>query len=90
MGQLSGMNENGNGIVSGVGFNYAGLMTSMSFDSFSETRTYDPTMLQLTHLTTRQSPSNNAVVDMGYSFPAGQNNGRLSQSTDGILGETVN
>ncbi|PWU04124.1 MAG: hypothetical protein C5B51_17445 [Terriglobia bacterium] len=53
-------------------------------------KTYDAAMLQVGHLTTRQSPSNTAVVDMGYSYTAGQNNGRTSQSTDGVVGETVN
>ncbi|PWU10677.1 MAG: hypothetical protein C5B51_03885, partial [Terriglobia bacterium] len=87
MGRLSGMSENGNGIASAA-FNYAGQITSMTMDSFTETRTYDPAMLQLTHLTTRQSPSNTTVVDMAYAYTAGQNNGRISQSTDGVLGET--
>jgi hypothetical protein len=60
----------------------------MTYDSFSETRSYDPVMLQLNHITTRQGAA--TVMDMTDSYTAGQNNGRITSSTDGVLGETVN
>ena len=50
---------------------------------FTESRTYN-NMLQLTHLTV------NGGVDMQYIYSAGHNNGRVTQTIDGALGETVN
>jgi len=63
-------------------------MTSLTYDAFSETRTYDPLRMQLTRIpTTRLGGS---VMDMSYRYTAGQNNGQISQSVDGVSGETVN
>ena len=53
--------------------------------TFNESRSYN-TLMQLTNLTVSGSGS----VNMQYSYTAGQNNGRVSQTTDGVLGETVN
>ena len=50
---------------------------------FTESRTYN-NLLQLTHLTV------NGGVDMQYIYSAGHNNGRVTQTIDGVLGETVN
>jgi RHS repeat-associated protein len=49
---------------------------------FTETRAYN-NMLQLTHLT-------NWGVDMQYIYNTGHNNGRVAQTIDSVLGETVN
>jgi RHS repeat-associated protein len=49
---------------------------------FTETRTYN-NLMQLTQLT-------NGGVNMQYIYPTGQNNGRVSQTIDGVLNETVN
>jgi RHS repeat-associated protein len=60
----------------------------MTYGAFNETRTYDPQMMQLTHITTKNgSPT---VMDMSYGYTAGHNNGRITQSIDGVLNETVN
>jgi YD repeat-containing protein len=91
MGHLSMMTENGNQMAT-AGYNWADQMSSMTYDSFGESRTYDPRMMQLTriqtNLDTYWGPS--PVMDMTYNYTAGQNNGRITSSTDGILGETVN
>ena len=50
---------------------------------FTESRTYN-NLLQLTHLTV------NGGVDMQYIYSTGHNNGRVTQTIDGALGETVN
>jgi RHS repeat-associated protein len=34
--------------------------------------------------------ANPALISMQYVYPAGHNNGRISQSVDGVLGQTVN
>ncbi len=34
--------------------------------------------------------ANPALISMQYVYPAGHNNGRISQSIDGVLGQTVN
>ena len=49
----------------------------------TETFTYN-SLLQLTH---QVVPGG---IDMQYVYSAGANNGRIAQSVDGILGETVN
>jgi hypothetical protein len=55
--------------------------------SFYESRSYD-TLMQLTNLTVGGQAG--AAVNMQYSYMAGYNNGQVSQTTDGVLGETVN
>jgi RHS repeat-associated protein len=87
MGRLSSMASGGTTIAT-ASYNQADEPTALTYDSFSETRAYDPLMLQLTRITTQQSPS--TIMDLSYAYPAGQNNGRISQSTDWVLGETVN
>jgi len=68
--------------VAGAAYSPAGQVTSLSYDGYNETRTYN-SLLQLTRMTVP------GVMDMQYQYTTGQNNGRMSQSTDGILGETV-
>jgi RHS repeat-associated protein len=74
-----------------LGFSYGG---STNFDHYSETRTYNA-MLQLTRATVtgtsfsmQMTPQ--TAMDMQYIYTAGQNNGRIVQSIDGVAGETVN
>ncbi len=60
----------------------------------TETRTYN-SMLQLTHITGNAwnvigVVSSSANVDMQYIYNTGHNNGRVSQTIDNVLGETVN
>jgi len=53
--------------------------------AFYESRSYN-TLMQLTNLTV----SGTGSVNMQYNYTAAQNNGRVSSTTDGVLGETVN
>ena len=75
--------------VGGSGFN--GTITA----SVNETRTYN-NMLQLIHLASGtqsfQSPNTytGGGVDMQYVYNTGHNNGRVAQTIDNVLGETVN
>jgi RHS repeat-associated protein len=48
-----------------------------------QTRTYN-NLGQMIRMT------GSGTIDMQYIYPAGQNNGRISQTTDGVTGETVN
>ena len=82
MGRLSGMTENGTAMASAT-YLPSGQISQMTYDSFTETRTYN-NLMQLT----RQSVP--GVMDMQYVYPATQNNGRIVQSIDGVVGETVN
>jgi RHS repeat-associated protein len=86
MGRLSTMQENGSQVV-GASYNWAGQMWYLGYDNFQETRTYNPQTMQLTRILTTSGQS---VTDMTYNYPAGHNNGRISQLIDGVLGETVN
>ena len=63
-------------------------------DHYSETRTYNQ-MLQLTRMTVMGTSfstlyTSQTAMDMQYMYTAGQNNGRIVQSVDGVAGETVN
>ncbi len=75
--------------VGGSGFN--GTITA----SLNETRTYN-NMLQLTHLVSSAlgyQPPNTYTgggVDIQYVYNTGHNNGRVAQTIDNTLGETVN
>jgi YD repeat-containing protein len=91
MGRLSTMMESGTQVAS-ANYNWADQLTGMTYDTFSEGRTYDPLTLQLTRLVTNQNTywGPTPVMDMTYGYTAGQNNGRITSSTDGTLGETVN
>jgi RHS repeat-associated protein len=63
----------------------------MTWDGYSETRTYN-SLLQLTEIRTMHQPVYNFWVtdmDMQYNFAAGQNNGRIVSATDAVTGETV-
>ena len=74
----------------------AGEMTSASWsdynltNTYSETRTYN-SLLQLTEIKTTgpTAAGTGTVMDMQYTFTAGANNGRITQSTDAVSGETV-
>ena len=74
-----------------LGLSYQGYY---SVDHYSETRTYNP-MLQLTRATVTGTSfstqyTSGTAMDMQYIYTAGQNNGRIVQSVDGVAGETVN
>jgi RHS repeat-associated protein len=78
----------------------AGEMLGLSYqgyygvDHYTETRTYNP-MLQMTRMTVTGTSfstlyTSQTAMDMQYIYTAGQNNGRIVQSIDGVAGETVN
>ena len=87
MGRPTTMQENGTQMAT-VGYNWASQITSMTYDTFSDTRTYEPLTLQLARLTTQKSAS--TILDMSYTYNVGQNNGQIAQSVDHVLNETVN
>jgi RHS repeat-associated protein len=89
MGRPITMTENGNQMAT-ASYNWASQIISMTYDAFSEARTYNPQTLQLTQLTTQQTSPSATVLNMSYVYNVGQNNGQIAQSTDGVLGETVN
>ncbi len=84
---LGGSGHLGTGVYQGTPYDIYG--------ASSETRTYN-SMLQLTHLTgSAQSsgptgPGPGANMDIQYVYNTGHNNGRVTQTIDNILGETVN
>ena len=81
MGRLGGMTENSSPVASAT-YGVAGETLNLTYDGYSETRTYN-SLFQLTRMTV------GGVMDMQYVYPAGQNNGRITQAVDGISGETV-
>jgi len=83
MGRLNSMASSGTTITTAA-YNQADEVTGLTYDSFIETRAYDPQMLQLTRITTKQNPAQTTVMDTGYAYPTGQNNGRISQCGLGV------
>jgi RHS repeat-associated protein len=77
--------QSSSSIVSGVQYGAANQVLSMSYDSGTETRTYN-SMLQLTNITFASILLNQNIT---YTFPSGTNNGKISSQTDSISGETV-
>jgi hypothetical protein len=69
--------------VAGASYGVAGEMLGLTYFGYSESRTYN-NLLQMTRMTAV------GMMDMQYVYQAGQNNGRIVQSIDGIVGETVN
>ena len=64
-------------------YGVAGEMLGLGYFGYSETRTYNA-LLQMTHVTVP------GMMDMQYIYTAGTNNGRITQTVDGVAGETVN
>lgn len=85
MARLSTVSENGGQIASAT-YNVAGQLATLAYDGATESRTYNP-LPQLTRMTTTSGAS--VWMDTQYIFPAGQNNGRVSQTVDNVTGETV-
>jgi RHS repeat-associated protein len=67
-------------IISATTYGPSNQLLTMS-GNVNETRTYN-SMLQLTQLT-------NGSVNINYSYPSTQNNGKISSQTDNISGEQV-
>jgi RHS repeat-associated protein len=88
MGRLSQMNGDSGTTVATAVHGPAGEVTSLTYDGFSETRTYN-SLLQLTRMTAVGGGT--TVMDMQYTFSGTENNGRITLSTDGTVagGETV-
>ena len=63
----------------------AGELTNLSYNGFGEARTYN----NLGQLTRIQTTGPFASMDMQYIFSPTQNNGRITQSIDGVTGEQV-
>ena len=86
MGRLSGITENGNAMAPAT-YTAIGQVSQLTYDNLTESRAYDPVMQLLTRMAAiRQG---DLLMDMQYLNPAGTNNGRISQTIDGVTGETV-
>jgi len=73
--------------VAAATYGVAGEMTGLSYFGFNETRTFN-SLLQMTQQTVSNGMSN--VMDMQYNYTMGANNGRITSSVDGVIGETLN
>ncbi len=72
----------------------SGQIATLAWDGVSESRTYN-NLNQMTRITTNgwvgSGPATyQTIMDMQYIFPSGSNNGQVSQTIDGVTGETVN
>src|SRR6202522_4543601 len=57
-----------------------------NYNQYTETRTYNSLLQIYTMVTTGTGGTS---MNMQYNYTAGQNNGRVSSTTDNVLGETV-
>ena len=73
--------------VASATYNAAGQIATLQYDSFNETRQYN-SIQQLISATV--TGSSGTVMNMQYGYSSTQNNGRIVQSIDGVLNETVN
>ncbi len=72
----------------------SGQIATLAWDGVSESRTYN-NLNQMTRITTNgwvgsRPATYQTIMDMQYIFPSGSNNGQVSQTIDGVTGETVN
>ncbi len=91
MGNQNGMKDSVSNASASATFWPTGQMETLSFSNpnvspgySSQSFTYN-NLWQLTGIS-----ANPALISMQYVYPAGHNNGRISQSIDGVLGQTVN
>ena len=77
----SGLTENNNTVVSNVSYNPANQLLGITYFGATETRGYN-SLNQMTTLT-------QGSATITYTFPAGTNNGKISQQMNSVSGETV-
>ena len=82
MGRPSTMTQNQSFTAAAATYGSAGQLLTLGGETF----TYN-SMLQLTRVTGGMPGSS---IDMQYIYNTGHNNGRVTQTIDGVLGETVN
>ena len=82
MGRLGSMQDTSGDTVTAT-YGVANELLGLTYFGITETRTFN-NMFQLI------SQSVPGAMNLHYNYTAGQNNGRISSSIDGILGETVN
>ncbi len=82
MGRPSTMTQNQSFTAAAATYGSAGQLLTLGGETF----TYN-SMLQLTRVTGGMPGSS---IDMQYIYSTGHNNGRVTQTIDGVLGETVN
>jgi len=74
--------------VASATYNAAGQITNMTYDIFTETRSYN-TLMQLTQETATAYFGTFTAKNMSYAYSSTQNNGRIISSTDGVTCETI-
>ncbi len=84
MGRLGSMLDSSSTTQATATYGVANELTELTYFGIDEQRTYN-NMFQLIR---QLAPG--GVIDMKYIYTAGQNNGRIAQSIDGYMPETVN
>ncbi|MBY0375183.1 MAG: RHS repeat-associated core domain-containing protein, partial [Bryobacteraceae bacterium] len=90
MGRPAKLRQNsltGTELVNNVTYSPAGEVKSLSYDGYTETRTYNQ-RLQMTRLQVGAVPQPN-VLDLEYVFDATQNDGRVKSLKNWVSGEQV-
>lgn len=93
MGHLNGMTDSVTSTTASAYYGTSGAsadeMQYIKYGNVYETFTYN-NLLQLTGTTATPIVGSGTLMSMQYTYPSGSNNGRISQSIDGVLNQTVN
>ncbi len=87
MSRLVGMTDANNGTVATATYDGNSQLSELDWGGFREVRQYNQ-LQQLTRMTTTKPLEGTTLMDMQYIYVAGANNGRVTQTLDGVTGDT--
>jgi RHS repeat-associated protein len=87
MSRLVGMTDGNNATVATAQYDGNSQLSELDWGGLREVRQYNQ-LQQLTRMTTTQPQQGTTWMDMQYIYVAGANNGRVTQTIDGVTGDT--
>ncbi len=87
MSRLVGMTDANNGTVATATYDGNSQLSELDWGGLREVRQYNQ-LQQLTRMTTTKPLEGTTLMDMQYIYVAGANNGRVTQTIDGVTGDT--
>jgi RHS repeat-associated protein len=87
MSRLVGMTDGNNATVATAQYDGNSQLSELDWGGLREVRQYNQ-LQQLTRITTTQPQQGTTWMDMQYIYVAGANNGRVTQTLDGVTGDT--
>jgi RHS repeat-associated protein len=87
MSRLVGMTDANNATVATAQYDQNSQLLELDWGGFREVRQYNQ-LQQMTRMTTTQPLGGTTLMDMQYIYVAGANNGRVTETLDGVTGDT--